>query len=171
MYYMFCRHPTTFQQMTRGEIKWLYKELAPNFLDLIDLLLTIPATSAEAERGFSTLKLVKSKNRNRLNEQNLNTLLQVVLLSPPEKTFHPQPAIDHWDVSCLRRSSTGTWNNRARDQARGKATVCADSDSSDSDYVTLLQDFLKPGQAGPILLYSVYCFFINIFVICLFITF
>ena len=40
---------------------------ARSVLLLIDLLLSIPATSVEAERGFSTMKLVKTDFRSKLS--------------------------------------------------------------------------------------------------------
>ena len=93
---------------------------ARSVLLLIDLLLSIPATSVEAERGFSTMKLVKTDFRSKLSNTALNSLLRIVLLSPTETEFDPTPAIEHWYNAADRRQGTG----RRQDD---------DDDSSDSD--------------------------------------
>ena len=45
---------------------------------------TIPATSVEAERGFSVMKRVKTDYRNKLRNLAMNDLLRIILLSPSE---------------------------------------------------------------------------------------
>ena len=92
---------------------------ARSVLLLIDLLLSIPATSVEAERGFSTMKLVKTDFRSKLSNTALNSLLRIVLLSSTEAEFNPTPAIEHWYNAVGRRQGTGRRQN--------------DDDSSDSD--------------------------------------
>lgn len=81
--------------------------MASNFLGLVDLILTIPATSVEAERGFSTMKLIKTDPRNRMREGSLNILLRIVLLSSCEDDFDPAPAVNLWFDSCIRREGRG----------------------------------------------------------------
>ena len=84
---------------------------ARSVLLLIDLLLSIPATSVEAERGFSTMKLVKTDFRSKLSNTALNNLLRIVLLSPTEAEFSPTPAIEHWYNAVGRRQGTGRRQN------------------------------------------------------------
>ena len=72
-------------------------------LSLIDLVLTIPATSVKAERGFSVMKRVKTDFRNKLANPALNDLLRIILLSPAEVGFDPLPAIQHWHAALQRR--------------------------------------------------------------------
>jgi len=74
-------------------------------LALIDVVLCIPATSVEAERGFSVMKQVKTDFRNRLKNPALHDLLRIILLSPPEAEFDPKKAIDHWYNTLDRRKS------------------------------------------------------------------
>ena len=62
-------------------------DTCPNILSLIDLILSIPAHSADAERGFSEMKLVKSDWRSNLRSDVLSDLLFI------------QPAIALWSVS------------------------------------------------------------------------
>ena len=40
----------------------------PNICCLMDLVITIPASSADAERGYSRFKLLKTTQRTRLKE-------------------------------------------------------------------------------------------------------
>ena len=74
-----------------------------NVLSLIDLVWTIPATSVEAERGFSVMKRVKTDFRIKLANPALNDLLRIIRLSPAEVGFDPLPAIQHWHAALQRR--------------------------------------------------------------------
>ena len=67
-------------------------------------MLTLPASSAEVERGFSQLKILKSDIRSTLSEERLNDLLAVKLLSADIQNFDPLPAIELWSTSCVRTS-------------------------------------------------------------------
>ena len=49
-----------------GPLSTRRSDTCPNILSLIDLILSIPAHSADAERGFSEMKLVKSDWRSNL---------------------------------------------------------------------------------------------------------
>ena len=65
-------------------------------------MLTLPASSAEVERGFSQLKILKTDIRSTLSEERLNDLLAVKLLSADIQNFDPLPAIELWSTSCVR---------------------------------------------------------------------
>lgn len=65
-------------------------------------MLTLPASSAEVERGFSQLKILKSDIRSTLSEERLNDLLAVKLLSADVQNFDPIPAIELWNTSSVR---------------------------------------------------------------------
>ena len=64
----------------------------PNILSLIDLLNTIPASSADAERGFNRHKTTKSDWRSKLVDQ-----LYIMLESPKILEYDPLPAITLWN--------------------------------------------------------------------------
>lgn len=51
-------------------------------LSLIDLLLTIPASSSENERGFSLMKVTKTDRRGRMTTATLSESLAVQMLTP-----------------------------------------------------------------------------------------
>ena len=74
--------------MTRAEINHQAKDCR-NVLGLLDLLITLPATSVECERGFSSLRLIKSDWRNRLSSESLNAVMRIYLDSPAEENFNP----------------------------------------------------------------------------------
>lgn len=63
---------------------------------------TLPASSAEVERGLSQLKILKSDIRSTLSEERLNDLLAVKLLSADIQNFDPMPAIELWNTSSVR---------------------------------------------------------------------
>ena len=59
-----------------------FGDVTSSVLVLIDLVLTIPATSVEAERSFSVMKRVKTDYRNKLRNPAMNDLMRIILLSP-----------------------------------------------------------------------------------------
>ena len=71
-------------------------------------MLAIPASSADAERGFSYVKNTKTNSRNKLLDSHLSDQLTIVLESPPVGKFDPVPAIDLWNCTPRRvRQSQG----------------------------------------------------------------
>ena len=63
----------------------------------------MPASSTEAERGFSTMKLIKTNLRASMKSETLNDLLRIVLLSPSESEYDPTAAVEHWYAARARR--------------------------------------------------------------------
>ena len=72
------------------------KEELPNICCQVDLKETVPASSADAERGFSRLKLLKTVQRTRLRDGSVTDQLTVELHTAYIETFNPMPAIDLW---------------------------------------------------------------------------
>ena len=91
-------------------------------LQLIDLVLTLPAHSADCERGFSHAKLVKNDWRNKLRDTAVTDSLTVILHTPAEADYNPEEAVRHWNAKTVRRP-----NQMCGRQDR------EDSDSEDSD--------------------------------------
>ena len=60
-------HHDNFRNKTWSEINILFSEKCPNILVLFDLILSMPASSAICERGFSAMKQLKTEYRNRLS--------------------------------------------------------------------------------------------------------
>ena len=61
-----------------------FGDVTGSVLALIDLILTIPATSVEAECGCSVMKRVQTDYRNKLRNLAMNNLMHIILLSPSE---------------------------------------------------------------------------------------
>ena len=89
-------------KLTWSVINRKYYENHQNILAVITLVLILPASSAEVERGFSQLKILKSDIRSTLSEEHLNDLLAVKLLSADIQNFDPLPAIELWSTSSVR---------------------------------------------------------------------
>ncbi|CAC5404060.1 unnamed protein product [Mytilus coruscus] len=81
-----------------------------NLLSLVDLILTIPASSADAERGFNRLKMAKSDWRSKLTDANLSDQLTIMLEGPSILLFDPVPAINLWSMT-PRRGQTRNDSN------------------------------------------------------------
>ena len=82
----------------------LYKSKCSNILKLFDLILTLPASSAVCERGFSAMKILKTEYRNRLGSKTMTTLLTVQIHSPEISQFDPVPSIIRWFTPTRRPS-------------------------------------------------------------------
>ena len=87
------------------EINRRYDEQLPNLLPLVDLLLSLPSTSADCERGFSAMKHIKTEHRASLLPSALDELMMVYLNSPAIADFDPQPSINEWMKLKARRIS------------------------------------------------------------------
>ena len=76
-------------------------------MQLVDLLLSLPASSADCERGFSLTKVIKSDWRSRLRNTMVTDLMTIQLHSPEIADFDPTmtPSILRWKGSCKRRLS------------------------------------------------------------------
>ena len=84
------------------QINIAFRDIAPHFLILVDLLLSIPAHSSECERGFSLMKLVKTDWRNCLTYDALTDLIRINLHCADIKEFNPDQAIHLWNKASTR---------------------------------------------------------------------
>ena len=73
-----------------------------NVLALVDLVLSLSASSAICESVFSQVKLMKSSVRNRLSAVQMSRLLTIQFHSSDVKSFEPAPAIHHWNKTSSR---------------------------------------------------------------------
>lgn len=110
-----------------------YKNAQGGFRDLIDseegkyipelqpvttTITTIPVTSADAERGFSSMNLICTPIRNRLGVPRLSNLIFISLVGPPLKDFSPLPYVRKWLV-----------NHRSADDNQSKKVTETDTTS------------------------------------------
>lgn len=104
-------------------------QVLPSFMEL---LLSLPHSSASAERQFSLLKLMKSPLRNRLKPETIRALMHV-------HRFIPE--VDKWKIpsNVLRKAFQGRWKQSTTVQAprtppRKKnqlnVVICIEIDSS-----------------------------------------
>ena len=86
-----------------------------NILQLIDLVLALPATSTACERGFSHMELIKTGIRKRLSEQVLLNSILIKLHSPPTGQFNPTPAVKYWlELKPRRPASSRSIENKQK---------------------------------------------------------
>lgn len=71
---------------------------------------TIPVTSADAERGFSTMNIICTPLRNRLGVDRLSKLIFVKLVGPSLQDFNPLPYVKKW----LAVGHRGAFENQSR---------------------------------------------------------
>ena len=64
-----------------------------NVLQLVDLLLSLPASTADCEQEFSLTKVIKSDWRSRLRDTVVTDLMTVQLHSPEIGDFDPTSSI------------------------------------------------------------------------------
>ncbi|VDI13134.1 Hypothetical predicted protein [Mytilus galloprovincialis] len=91
------------KSLTWQRVNEMHLENYGNILAIMDLILTIPGSSSECERGFRQMKSVKTTFRSSLNEESLASQMTIRLHSPPIEKFDPKPAILLWNSGVIRR--------------------------------------------------------------------
>lgn len=107
------------------------RENFKNILLTVDFILTLPSHSADCERGFSTMKKVKTDWRSSLKSDTLSDLMLVQLHSVDLDHFDPLPSINHWMTSGARKRRPNYERNNEPGTSATKEESA--SDSSDSD--------------------------------------
>ncbi len=59
-----------------------YSEIFPEVYNLAKILLALPVGTATVERSFSNMKMIKSRLRNRLSDENLTHLMRIAIEGP-----------------------------------------------------------------------------------------
>ena len=77
----------------------------PNISTLAKICRVVPIHTADVERTFSQLKLVKTRTRNRMNERTLDSLLRVAIEGPDVSNFPVVEAVKLWAKKKNRRLS------------------------------------------------------------------
>ena len=85
-------------------------DIPSSILQLTSIVATFPVTSADCERGFSTMNNICTKTRNSLHVDNIADLLFISLVGPPMAEFNPKPYVTEW----LKRNHRDALDNRAR---------------------------------------------------------
>ena len=131
--------------LVSSDITWLqvnrrFRNEYPHVLNFYDLILTIPATSAACERGFTHMKLVKSQQRSSLKEDIVSDCLMIKLEGDSIKDFNPDASIQYWfDVIGRRLGGSQTMENIKH--VKEAATVTEASISQEvEDEVEMVQE-------------------------------
>ena len=82
-----------------------HHDQSPNLLCLIDLILTIPASTADCERGFSAIKRIKSDWRASLATPTLSDLMCGLIESSSIEEYDPSKACGLWAEESVRKPS------------------------------------------------------------------
>ena len=75
----------------------LHRALFPNLHKLATICLSMPISTASAERNFSDMKLIKNRLRNCLTELSLSNLMKIIIESPEKLTDNDlEDIVDMW---------------------------------------------------------------------------
>lgn len=139
------------QELTWEQINDCYADGHTNILMLIDLILSLPASTSDCERGFSKMKLTKTDQRNKLKSTTMSDLILIQLHSSSDiGDYEPSEAINCWnsplrrptlnDISMLSPCSEAEAQNIAvtetdhQIKTAGTASTASGVDDADSDY-------------------------------------
>ena len=80
--------------LTWPEVESLHCEDYQRVLSIISLILTLPASTSENERGFSLMKITKTDHRSKMKTSTLGDLLTIQLCTPSVRDNNPDAAIE-----------------------------------------------------------------------------
>ncbi|XP_021234980.1 sperm flagellar protein 2 isoform X4 [Numida meleagris] len=81
------------QTLRWDSVNAYYSKKYPNILALVDLILTLPASSAETERGFSQMKFIMSHLHSKLMSESMTTDLMTIQMNFPDTRFYTKGSI------------------------------------------------------------------------------
>ena len=121
-----------------------YGDVYPKLFAFMDLVLTLPASTAECERGFSAMKVVMSNQRSGLNGDTLSDLLMVKLHSAEISSFDPHPAMELWKTHSLdaskKRRRPDYSSDRQRPTKKTASTAGASAGGASADVYDVASD-------------------------------
>ena len=75
----------------------------PNFVKLAQVCLTLPISTADCERAFSTMRRIKTRLRSEMNNATLNHCMRISIEGPPLQEFDFDTAVEKWSTLRKRR--------------------------------------------------------------------
>ena len=75
----------------------------PNFTKLAQVCMTLPISTADCERAFSTMRRIKSRLRSQMSNITLNHCMRVPIEGPPLEDFDFDTSLDTWSKLRNRR--------------------------------------------------------------------
>uniref|UniRef100_A0A8C6DYS5 Sperm flagellar 2 n=2 Tax=Moschus TaxID=68410 RepID=A0A8C6DYS5_MOSMO len=112
------------RKLTWDFVNSVYLHKYPNILTLIDLVLSLPASSAEAGRGFSQMKRTRSQMHAKVKADSMTDLLIIQLNSPDINNFDPRKAIHLWNT----RPPSSTEDTRPNSDCSSNSESLGESD-------------------------------------------
>lgn len=88
--YIYRHRPSQSQLFTQ------VKDRFKNVLQIFEICLVFPLSSAACERGFSAMKRIKNDWRSILKPDMLRMLMYIVIEGPSESNFNPQSTVNRW---------------------------------------------------------------------------
>ena len=75
----------------------------PNFVKLSQVCLTLPISTADCEKAFSTMHRIKTRLRSEVYNSILNHCIRISMEGPPLQLFNFDAAVDAWSRLKNRR--------------------------------------------------------------------
>ena len=75
----------------------------PNFVKLARVCLTLPISTADCERAFSTMQRIKTRLRSEMNNTTLNHCMRISIKGPKLQDFDFDSAVRTWSGLQNRR--------------------------------------------------------------------
>ena len=104
-----------------------------NLFALVDFFLCHSLSSADAERGFSSMKQLKTSKRTRLENSLLTLQLSIYIDGTSISKFDPAPSIQRWLIKHSRKNISGI--------VKAKRPDFMDNDLNDGPKKKSRQDF------------------------------
>ncbi|KAK1895239.1 Zinc finger protein 862 [Dissostichus eleginoides] len=97
---------------------------------LIEIYMVLPVSTAVCERGFSTMKRVKTDWRSSLTTAQLQRLMFISIQGPALEDFDAASAAQRWWTSSLRRRRPGfnPWSSRERGDEEDELVLMGSED-------------------------------------------
>ena len=75
----------------------------PNLSKLAQVFMALPIGTADCERGFSTMKRIKTRLRSQMSNVTLNHCMRISMEAPALDTFDFDTALNSWSALKKRR--------------------------------------------------------------------
>ena len=115
----------------------------PNLLLLCELAFSLRFSNGRVEQIFSSLKIIKTTNRNSLSVSTLDDLLEIFVEGPPLDCFSADSAVDLWWSSCCttRRVNQGPRKLYRPRSGKSSSSMAPQSDSESEEVHLALDDW------------------------------
>ena len=104
-----------------------------NVLILAELLFSLPVSNGKVERVFSLLGTIKVDKRSRLSNESLDDLMLLNSNKIALDEFDPNPAIDLWWSTKMRRPSQKTRKQYKARKSDSQSTSASNIEESESE--------------------------------------